>query len=857
MGKRKKLKKELKQQYKFLVTNDLLPLLEKIDERTLAEYNIEKVHVWVDQRPSSQVHYDESDDSEMTFKSKKKKVSSRQQTIDDSPSVKKAHPRSNESYGKDEEIEDEPLLCRNFFFTGDCDGFKNGGKLKKNSYQCDLVHCTRHRSTLFSVLNCRSSKKGFSQSVVALDYENAQRNVLQKASNAAAVAQMKLEEIEEDQIVANDDTVAIDMLYHLEYDVLPTELNLSRMITSVLSREKVPVGSIGYLVLNNELIFDRYDGGNIMSKDLQSKILKEEGNESAEESNEGACNDIVNLPSAVLEMIITFLPDHYSGIMPAICKVWYQEIGCNSPALWRNLNERNKWPNPHTENLKGNVSDSVVHAFKDMFISNYQASLRITNLLEEDNTERASNAVAVGSIPVTETESFIDFRFFSESSVLIRTEDACIYMMQVYKEKDNLISKTIFGPIKIVPKPHSKKSYCKLMNFEIDEQYVLFSFAVDLDEGILTSISKDNLLKYSSESIIECGDDDVLRYHDLSNGFREFYQNCNDEEFDFIRDFIDENTRLQIHARLVDHNVALCGYGIFVACVEIYTREDDIDDEINVHGMGLISCSINSKSTFVIDFLFMDRIEESIYGLASNYHVKRKSDRTIIIDKEIGQYYFIDRKGLFDRSLSKERTLSTSGHHLLLTSNFGVSANLADSEPSNFSYNIAITLDLLESERGIENDGIKTVYLPKSYSAIVDMIFLGINHILLVCKNDHPEEEYRIDEGFDGHWFGIDNVGNYDFIVLQIPTLIVVHVQTVHLCKECLFLLQAIPKLGTIAMMSHGSFRITGINESSLMLKNGKNEKNLSKTKKEKKKKKRLASKTEKKDGFARGMNFW
>lgn len=854
-----------------------MPLLEKIDERIIAEHHIEKVHLWVDQKPSSQVHSDECDDSDSDSgrfsKSKKKKGPSKKQTTDDSPSIKKTHPRSHEAHGKDEDTDDDLLLCRKYFFTGECDGFKNGGKLKKSSYQCDLVHFPKHHSTLFDVLNSRSSKRGYCRST-ALEYDTAQVNVLKKASNAATVAQMKLEDIEEDQIVVNDEMFAMDMMYHLEYNVSRKEPNLSRLIASVLSREKVPVGSIGYLVLNNDLIFDRYDGGNVMSMDLQREILKEDENELTDESHEGACNDIVQFPSAVLEMIITFLPNNYSGIMPTICKVWHQEIGCHSPALWRNLNTRNRWPNPNAENLTSNESDSVVHAYKDMFVSNYKASLRIGNLLEagnsaSENVKSDNNAVATGSIPTLENGLFSDFRFFSETSAIIGTESGCIYMVQTYKEKNQLFSKTIFGPIRIVPKPHSKRSDCKLMNFEIDEQYVIFSFEVDSHSGMLTSISKENLLAYSSETVIECGDDNVMRYHDLSKGFREFYQDCGYEEFDFIRDFTERFPQHQVHVRLNDHNLTLCGYGTFVALCEIFTCTDydDEEDTTTVHGMGLISFSVNSKSFSIIDFYLFDSVRDSPYGLTSNYHLKKKSDQTIIIEKETGKCFFIDRKGLFDKSASKSRTLTVSGQHFLLSSTYGVSANLIESHRSNFSYEVAITLDLFESETGVRKKFIKTVYLTRCYSAIIDMIFLGNNHILVVCRYEHPEDERedRANEGFDGQWFGIDDVhagvenDHYDFIVVQIPTLMVIDVQTVHLSKACLFLLQSIPKLGTIAMISPGLFRITGIKESSLMLEDEGDEKNdnSGKTKKEKKKKKRLASKTEKKDGFARGMNFW
>jgi hypothetical protein len=849
-----------------------LPLLENFDEQTLADCKIEKVHLWVDQKPTSQVNNDDSDDSDSDkySKIKKKKGTSRQQAIDDSPVVKKAHPRSHEAYGKDEDVEDELMLCRNYFFAGECDGFKNGGKPKKNSYQCDLVHCTNRHSTLFDVLNARSSKKGYLQSTT-LDHDTTQGNILKKASNAAAVAQMKLEEIEDDPLIVNDDIHAFDMLYHLECNVPSAEPNLSRLITSFLSREQVPIGSISYVVLNDELIFDRYDGGNVLSKDLHRKILKEEVITSTEESHEGACNDIVHFPCAVLEMIITFLPNNYSGIMPIVCKAWYQEIGCHSPALWRSLNVRNRWPNPSADFLEGNESASVVHVYKDMFVSNYKASLRVGNLLAGDHGDSESSksdyTTVAGFLPPLHTGSFIDFRFFSETSAIIGAESGYIYMVQAYKEKEKIFTKMTFGPIRIAPKPHLKKSDCKLMNFEIDEQYVIFLFEVDTRSEILTSISKEDLLKCSSEKVIECGDDDMLRYHDISNGFLEFYQNCDCEEFDFIRDFIDENPQHKVHARLLEHRLTSCGYGCFIGLVELYTctdDDDDDDDSRTVQGMGLISISITSKSTSVIDFYLFNTLRELPYGLTSNYHVKKKSDSTIIIEKATGLYLFIDRKGFFDKSASKKRKpLNISGQHLLVASTFAVSANLMVTPSSTFPSGVAITLDSLESETGVKNDYVKTINLPKCYNAILDMIFLGIDHILLVCKYEHLDHEggHRADEDIDGHWFGIDdsyseNV-NYDFILVQVPTLMVVHSQTVNIAKEIFFLLQTIPKLGTIAMVSPSMFRITGIKESSLILENDEEEKILSKAKKEKKKKKRLASKTEKKDGFARGMNFW
>ena len=334
-SKKKKVRKEIISVYKALVQNQLFPLLDKFDVLD-AKSQIEKLYVWVDTLPCSR---DSNDDvlnnDENNSKNNKKKTSKGGGA---SPAVKKAHPRSTlENAGDSTVLEDEPLLCRQYFFTGKCQGLKSG-KSKKSGASCRHNHYTSKQLTLADAT--MKSKKSMKKSC---DDEYACVEILKRASSAAAISQRKLDDTAGSNELDLHKVEGIDMLYHMEIPLISTtleeEMNLSELLSKTLVSEKVPISAIAYVAYCNVLLFDRFDGGKVLDEETEVKLFhsSELGTSINMGDSNQECDNIINLSGPVLELILSYLPDKYSGVVPSICRTFYDEIGTSSPALWKYL----------------------------------------------------------------------------------------------------------------------------------------------------------------------------------------------------------------------------------------------------------------------------------------------------------------------------------------------------------------------------------------------------------------------------------------------------------------------------------------------------------------------------------------
>ena len=89
-----------------------------------------------------------------------------------------------------------------------------------------------------------------------------------------------------------------------------------------------------------------------------------------------------NLPATVLESIILLLPDYYAGLFPQVCKSW-NEVALTSTSLWRVLIQQRDWPYPNiSKSSKYNSSevDELDHdkVWRRYFVRNYDAMKNIT-----------------------------------------------------------------------------------------------------------------------------------------------------------------------------------------------------------------------------------------------------------------------------------------------------------------------------------------------------------------------------------------------------------------------------------------------------------------------------------------------
>ena len=151
---------------------------------------------------------------------------------------------------------------------------------------------------------------------------------------------------------------------------------------------------LAYVIANGVIVFDQNRGGVLCDNDISITDVTNDmsnvhiqNNTSFEETYRGVHDNIrvegndasgelaQALPVTVLEHIILFLPDYYTGIIPQVCTSWY-EIGQSSTSLWKKLILRRKWPEPGFQSnpFSSGCSDhNPQTAWKSYFICNYCA----------------------------------------------------------------------------------------------------------------------------------------------------------------------------------------------------------------------------------------------------------------------------------------------------------------------------------------------------------------------------------------------------------------------------------------------------------------------------------------------------
>jgi len=816
--KYKKLTKDQRSIYKALIQNELWPLLDQF-KGIKPDLPLGKMHVWVDIMPGASQKkqstadevYETSSTSRKNNKQKKGKSKS-----DASPAAKKHHPRSHEHEADDSADDDEPLLCHEYFFTGRCQGLnKSGGKSKKGCLQCDLVHPSKKELTLAAALKANTTKG----SKAAKQLDTGVNDVLKRSSTSALATQKKLDG---DDIVVEEDSplsesAGIDMLYHLEVPLLVEGAanNISELVTNLLGREKVAVSSIAYVVYDNVLLFDRCDGGKVISPESEATIF-----ETIDDNNnkENAKSDsFITFPATVLEHILMYLPGSYSGLLPMVCKSLHAEIGTHSPALWKQLIAREGWTEP------GNVQADPMALYKSYFISHDRICQRVdalkvgvTKLLRLDNEIEISRGTVVGGLnEYLEDLGSTAMHVWDEHSMLVASQNDCmVHLHKVSKKKQSSSDDKCLREImqvRLAPVPISKKTDCTLTNMAIDDRYVLFSFDVD-GRSILSSIMKDELLSNSTEDTIECGD--FLKKHELPLLMKDYYdRNQDDDELVFLSDL---ETEVQSFENDLTFNVLdlkEVGHGIFCVLVKIYfdfdldlDEEDEDNDELS---SALLSFSASNGREAILDCIRIPtRIASGSPLITSNIRCKQRSDPVEIVCKSSQGHEIhvtnMDRSGSFHQKMylhqdnrtvpaARAANMPTYSSHTLRTSTRLVGYS-----------EIGGSLDVYELK---EDAPPKHLPLHQDFNTVLSMNHLDNDYVLMICRRD--AESLPAEEDIDGHWFEDDHGPKSDmyclyFIVIYIPSMEEIYVSRI-ISAEKVDMMVAIGKDHTVAAAVGGA----------------------------------------------------
>jgi hypothetical protein len=408
--------------------------------------------------------------------------------------------------GNNNELPDaDNYLCRKFFFMDTCPHVS----AKKSS------RCT----CLYEHYPKNSSQKSLAQVLLTQSHDASHTisQTLESSSQASAVALSELDDLIYDP---DNDTGDghIDMLYYISIpirsmkergkdDILssPNSMNMngavddnpiesakvSRAISQVLSKEKCPIGSIVYLTIGNTLIFDRYKGGIVASSPTFSFTQSP-----MRSSIDLKPSPITRLPDSILEYIIMFLPNNASGILPSVCKLWYNEIGKNSPALWKSLIERNNWPSLCLNTGQDSNGDGTITTglelrtqLRQLFISHYTIVQNMMSLFSEirkigaPSTHPIQRLHQKSCLTLSYSDrneaysSCVEVLPFSDSSLLVAYQNCTLRLFDVGLSFSGQVLKQSLL-VRIAPFGISKKTSTSLRGVAMDDHTLLCSYSV-------------------------------------------------------------------------------------------------------------------------------------------------------------------------------------------------------------------------------------------------------------------------------------------------------------------------------------------------------------------------------------------
>lgn len=808
-SKKTKVRKEIRSTYKTLVRDQLFPLLNKInfnvstidiktkDRKEAQTYHMHVLHVWVDTLPSSRESnrgdalHEDIDEEDISKKGKKKKSNGGTA----SPALKKSHPRTSAENAGDTSCaaseNDEPLLCRSYFFTGQCPGLK-GAKSKKSGQICPYTHHPSKQLKLVDAI--KKSQKSEKNSPSDEHVSTVADVVLKRASHAAAISQINLDNTAGNSGLDVDKVDSIEMLYYMEIPITLTtgggtsstrtggvELNVSEILSKIMVSEKVPISGIAYVAYCNVLLFDRFDGGKVLDKETEMKLCADEQGQSDAEINEGGSDqkrdNIINLSGPILELILRYLPDVYSGILRLTCTTFCNEIGTHSPALWKFLLARNNWPD--VDNVDNATAKDLTTAFKDLYISHYTACHRVESFAngmcevlrpDVDHTKSNNNTKDSTAIKLNHCSSGYDHvAFWDESCVLLTSKNDCVLnLVHVSEQHSKHVCKQTLE-VRVAPVPISKKCPCQLDSFAIDDRYIVCSYTVD-GSSVLTCMLKDNLLTNSMEESIMGGE--ILATHDLSSSFKEFLDGPGQDHY---ISFPNRDGHWEYDVS-IDGDIHACGNGVFCAIVEIHHDVIEVEEFV----FGILTFSASRGRKFVLDYIQLPHaIDNNNPLLCTNFHRKKKIEPTEVVYKDwrTAALYLVvvDRSGTFQE---KSHRLLYEGWDVTDHLEFKESLFLGNDDQSKESVktlngrtHVATSYLLSLSVRpescdkrvmimmqGKDFESLPTtILLRDSYSKILWMKFIGEDHLVICAYCSRRETSQSAEE-------------------INVPTLVVVHI---------------------------------------------------------------------------------
>ena len=588
--------------------NELLSMMDRNKDSILSQSDGKgwEIHVWTDtvhadSPPLLDMMYDDDRIVGGGVKSSGRKGRNRSDTIESEGSAsgggrgrkpsthggkKKAHPRS-----KDANVEDEmqtpvapPRLCRHQFFKGKCTQQSSGGK---KGGGCRHVHYPKTLKTIYQVMS-----SGADDTAPAVD-------VLKQCQDAHPDTQDE-----------ESDSGSMEMLYYFTIN-LDQEISsisgedsstptFSDIVGGAMAKKSCGLGSIIYVALNENLVFDRYRDGIVIS---ETELLTSVGGLNVGTSGSFSMklekDKATSLPGSVLEYVLQFLPDSAVASMTSVCRSWNLEIGKQSVYLWKHLLERRSWPLPSDEDTD---EESLTNdAFRKEFLAHYST-------LRDVNGLKLAMSGLLTKQPVQEKEacfrSFEHFRgspqipdtcisveVWSSNRILVAYAQDCTLRMFDSVKKSGSSNERLCRELLCVcldPYKNTKKRNCEIVGLALDDDWIGSLFQVvegstKREATLLRVVGREDFLL--TDGSIE---EELVKTIDVTQSILNYLLSCDEVDHGVLQlnDFLANGGDFDDVEVLVSHSVAACGHGRFLIeasiSVPLLDGTDDDGSDVNM-----------------------------------------------------------------------------------------------------------------------------------------------------------------------------------------------------------------------------------------------------------------------------------
>lgn len=371
---------------------------------------------------------------------------------------KKSHPRSKDSPSEQQDQDGHQLLlCRRSFLKGKCE-------YKGKKFGCRYLHYSPGFKTLGGVLGD------------SIDHET-----LSRIESSIFDATPK--------DISVNHPGAMEFLYHCPSISIPSnpEETISNFVSKKLAENQIPASSVFYVALNNTLVFDRLQGGMLLDEgeffasmtNPSTPLDRRTSSIMSDCSQDGILEAILHdLPAAVLEHILVFLPDKSVGAAAQVCRAWNNEIGQHSPAIWLQLLKRHSWPLP-------DVAEDGKHdreECRSSFVEHYSMMRKMRSLSSATSavvSRQTMQQAQVGyqdfsrrkNAPSSSSDCCVSVHGWSDNLVLVGYRQECTLRLfeasAVGQDTAHLRCKELVCH-NVLPYQNTKKRNCELLAVDLD-----------------------------------------------------------------------------------------------------------------------------------------------------------------------------------------------------------------------------------------------------------------------------------------------------------------------------------------------------------------------------------------------------